>query len=197
MNNQYDIIPFPDKIRTLFVLESPHEDEIKAGYPAAGQTGRNMSRVILCNDQIPFGKLLFDKHDSVSEYGIFNSCHFPLGLPKKLEGKELEIAGLKCIHQSKDRFDNYKRLDQFLGTIDDLDNIIRFKDRFEKVLKNSSSIETIVFCGFIAQSIFLKLYPAVKIPLYNTPTKLKSKKMHFVNHPSEIESKWVYELVKE
>jgi hypothetical protein len=192
MNDIYDIVPFPDKIRTLFILESPHTDEIELGYPAAGETGKNMSRVILGNDSIALGKLLFDKDDLVSEYGIFNSCQFPLGIPEKLEGAELEVSGLKCVSQSKNRTDNYKRLKQLLATIENLDNKIRYKERFKQLINNSESIETLVFCGFISQAIFLEIYPNVKIPDYNKPTTLNSKKIHFVNHPSEIDSKWVY-----
>lgn len=197
MSNRYDLIPFPDKIRTLFILESPHKEEIEFEYPAAGQTGKNMSRVILNNDKIAFGKLLFDKDALVSEYGIFNSCQFPLGIPEKLNESELEIAGLKCVHQTKNRHDNYRRLKLYLASIENLDQIITYKERLNHIIQSSPSIETLVFCGFISQAIFLQLYPMVEPPPYNKPTTLKTKKILFVNHPSEIDSEWVYRIKQE
>jgi len=192
MNDIFDLVPFPNKMQILFILESPHIDETKLGYPAAGRTGKNMSRNIIGNDNISFGKILYEKNENASAYGIFNSCQFPLGIPEKLKGIELGISRIKDINQTKNRYDNYKKLKQFLDTIENLDREIRYKERFTQLIKASPSLETIVFCGFIAQSIFLKLYPKTPIPPYNKPVQLNSKKIHFVNHPSEIDSKWVY-----
>lgn len=197
MKAKFDSIPFPNKLKTLFVLESPHKDEICLGYPAAGQSGLNMSRAILSEDKIPFGQLLQEKDERVSEFGIFNSCQFPLGMPEKLSTEELRISAIKDVSQSKNRFDNYKLLAEFLVNIEDLDNEIQYKERFKRITQDSPNLETIVFCGFIAQAIFLKLYPKVSIPPYNKPVELNSKKIHFVNHPSELDSQWVYKVKQE
>ncbi|WP_300662975.1 hypothetical protein [Fluviicola sp.] len=195
MNDLYDLVPFPDKIRTLFILESPNTDEIEAGFPVAGQTGKNMSRVILGSDEIPFGKFLFERNERISEYGVFNSCQFPLKMPGKLHGSEIQISKIKDVSQRKGERDyNYRELSKFLKRIENLDQEIRYKERFKQLIENSPSIETLVFCGFIAQAIFLELYHQTDIPPYNKPTVLKSKKIHFVNHPSEIDSEWVYKI---
>ncbi|GEM_PF-5365552 len=195
MNDLYDLVPFPNKIRTLFILESPYTDEIKVGFPVAGKAGKTMARVILGNDTIPFGDYLFNRNELVSEYGIFNSCQFPLEITENLQESELKISEIKKVPQKEDDRDyNYRELSKFLKTIENLDLEIRYKERFKQLIENSPSIETFVFCGFIAQAIFLELYPNVPIPPYNKPTQLNSKKIHFVNHPSEKGSKWVYKI---
>lgn len=199
MKDLYDLVPFPDKIQTLFILESPYIDEIKQGFPVAGQTGRNMSRVILGNDTIPFGKFLFEKNELVSEYGVFNSCQFPLDMSEELQGSQLKISKIKedVSQKDDDRYYNYRELSAFLKTIENLDQEIRYKERFKQLIENSPSIEIFVFCGFIAQAIFLELYPEVPIPPYNKQTQWESKKIHFVNHPSERKSSWVYKTISQ
>lgn len=195
MNDLYDLVPFPNKIQTLFILESPYRDEIEVGFPVAGKAGKTMSRVILGNDTIPFGDYLFNRSVLVSEYGVFNSCQFPLEITENLKEPELKISEIKKVSQKEnDRDYNYRELSKFLKTIENLDQEIRYKERFKQLIESSPSIETLVFCGFIAQAIFLELYPEVSIPPYNKPTPWESKKIHFVNHPSEKGSKWVYKL---
>ncbi|MES2588831.1 MAG: hypothetical protein V4622_07620 [Bacteroidota bacterium] len=201
MENNYDLIPYPDEVKTIFILESPHSDELENKYPVAGQTGKNMSRNILDDDQIPFGKLLMERDSRIKNYGVFNTCHFPLGKPELLEGRELEIAAIKFVHQTDDRYDNYRRMSKFLNTIENIDEIINYKSRLSGILINHQSIETLVICGFIAQSISIKIYPkfgSPDLPMYNTPGKIENDKgrkimLHFVNHPSELNGqKWDY-----
>ena len=43
-----------EDVETLFILESPHTDEVKYQYPAAGKSGREMSNI------------LFNRGDTVS-----------------------------------------------------------------------------------------------------------------------------------
>lgn len=201
MENHYDLIPYPEDIKTLFILESPHTEEIELLYPAAGKAGKNMSRNILGNSEIPFGKLLKERDWRIKNYGVFNTCHFPLGKPELLVGKELEIAGIKCVLQSENRNDNYHRMNKFLSTIDNIDEVINYKARLKDILEKSESIEVLVICGFIAQSISMNVYPSFgspELPRYNYPGVLKNSsgrsiKIHFVNHPSELDgNKWVY-----
>jgi hypothetical protein len=44
-----------DGAKVVFVLESPHIEEVAHGYPAAGATGRTMSAHLLGRSDIPFG----------------------------------------------------------------------------------------------------------------------------------------------
>lgn len=64
-----------DDTEVLFVLESPHNEEIKRGYPVAGKSGKDMSKVLFEMDE-PLGKLI--KERSVSRLGIINVCNYPL-----------------------------------------------------------------------------------------------------------------------
>ncbi len=197
----YDLIPYPKKVRTLFVLESPHTDELSMGYPVAGKTGKNMSRAILKDDSVALGRLLYEQNELVEEYGIFNSCQFPLGLADDLADREKEFSKIKDIEQGSNRSENYRNLSKFLDVYQDLDALLHYKSRLTQILNDSPTIETIVFCGFIAQAIFLNLYPTIPIPPFNrihilqNPKTGVSKKILFVNHPSEINgNKWVYNL---
>ena len=194
----FDIIPYPNEIEVLFILESPYQDEMDHGYALAGKSGRNMSRVILGDDSIPFGKLLFDKDKRVTKYGVFNSCHFPLEIADQLINEQLLFSKIKEVPQNNVRVFNYKQLDGFLKGFDNLDDLLNYNKRLKSITAICRKLNTLVVCGFIAQSIFLKLYPSIQIPNYNSITPVINKKtgirknILFVNHPSEKESKWVY-----
>jgi hypothetical protein len=60
-----------------FVLESPHHDEIRLGYPAAGDSGRIMSEVLLGASE-PFGRLLQENNPVVANYSVMNASCIPL-----------------------------------------------------------------------------------------------------------------------
>ena len=59
----FDLIPCPDELEYLFVLESPHKDELAAGIPCAGHSGRNMSENILGEKDVPFGTYLKNEEE--------------------------------------------------------------------------------------------------------------------------------------
>ena len=68
-----------DNADTIFVLESPHINEVKKRYPAAGSSGVNMSNFLFEEadiQQIPLGKLICSKR--VTQYGIMNISNIPL-----------------------------------------------------------------------------------------------------------------------
>ena len=60
-------------VDVVFLLESPHNEEVKCKHPLAGKSGVNMTKFIYkvfslskpkcCNKIIPFGKLVQDAHD--------------------------------------------------------------------------------------------------------------------------------------
>lgn len=60
-----------------FVLESPHNDEIRLGYPAAGDSGKIMSEVLLGTKQ-PIGQLLHVKNPIAAGYSVMNASCIPL-----------------------------------------------------------------------------------------------------------------------
>ena len=63
----------------IFILESPHVYEVKNGYPVAGKSGKDMSKVLFCDEALKkesFGKLIFEK--KVQKFGIINISNIPL-----------------------------------------------------------------------------------------------------------------------
>jgi uracil-DNA glycosylase len=193
--NNFDLVPFPEELKTLFILESPHTKEINYGYPAAGNSGEKMSRVIL-DDNTAFGKLLFDKNRKVCQYGIFNSCQFPLGLPELLDRDQKVIAKIKSFDSQRVfcREQKYDNLRNFLNSIEDLDSKISYTNRLKAIIQNSPNLETLVVCGFIAQAIFIKLCKIEEIPTYNKVHKIRTKNVLFVNHPRN--GNWDYSKSK-
>lgn len=88
--------------KVIFILESPHKEELKAGVPLAGLSGRSMAKeLFLQEDILPMGKYLKQLTENKKQtiYGIVNVCPFPLqqsAYPVKefvqLYNEELEIA---------------------------------------------------------------------------------------------------------
>lgn len=70
----------------LFVLESPHNDEIENDYPVAGASGKDMAKVLFENNvgDLSLGKLV---QDGDSKIGIMNVSRVPLKKTKPFEDK--------------------------------------------------------------------------------------------------------------
>lgn len=64
-----------EETEVLFVLESPHNEEVKMHYPVAGKSGRDMSKVLFQKDEA-LGKLIYER--SVKNLGIINISNYPL-----------------------------------------------------------------------------------------------------------------------
>ena len=65
----------------IFILESPHKEEIKFGVPLAGLSGRSMAKELFAvEDSPPMGKVLKQYIDEKKKtvFGIVNVCPFPL-----------------------------------------------------------------------------------------------------------------------
>ena len=61
--------------KRLFILESPHTNEIKSKIPASGQTGLVMSQELF-NTSTPIGIAI--SNGEIDGIGILNACQFPL-----------------------------------------------------------------------------------------------------------------------
>ena len=61
--------------KVIFVLESPHTQEVKNGYPVAGKSGVDMSLVLFGISE-PFGKLVYEK--KLNGFGLLNVSNLPL-----------------------------------------------------------------------------------------------------------------------
>ena len=64
-----------DNSKVVFVLESPHTQEVKNGYPVAGKSGNDMSKILFGLDEA-FGKLIFKQE--IKNIAIVNVCNYPL-----------------------------------------------------------------------------------------------------------------------
>ena len=63
----------------IFVLESPHVYEVKNGYPVAGKSGKDMSKVLVNDENLKkesFGKLIYEQ--KIKNLGIINISNIPL-----------------------------------------------------------------------------------------------------------------------
>ncbi|MFC7370717.1 uracil-DNA glycosylase family protein [Fictibacillus iocasae] len=68
---------YKDPPALLFVLESPHKEELKHGVPVAGSSGRSMTKFLL-NENVPFGLRLKEHPSLLEKMGIVNVCPFPM-----------------------------------------------------------------------------------------------------------------------
>lgn len=141
----------------IFILESPHKEEIKAGVPLAGLSGRSMAKELFLEEEIlPMGKFLkqsiVDKKKTI--YGIVNVCSFPLQQtafpdPQFVEKYKDEIQVAEAV-----RLSTAKRFkDSSKDTFDKL-LIANFEDRLSSLLKSHTII---VPCGRFAEKYVNKL----------------------------------------
>jgi hypothetical protein len=169
-----------EDVETLFILESPHTDEVKYQYPAAGKSGREMSNILFNRGDIPFGLII--KHmeymreemniNLTKNIGIMNVSQLPLQL-STYEDEDIELleelSSLNFIKKAitKDKSSIYtKHGNNFTNK---LKKIIYddFEMRLEKLIKEYN-LKLIIPCGNFAQSFLKKLYKENKIDNINT-----------------------------
>lgn len=83
---------FNASTKIIFVLESPHTQEVKNGYPVAGKSGNDMAKVLFNLDE-SFGKLAYEQ--SIKGIGIVNICNYPL---QKSAYQEKDLIGFEDIN---------------------------------------------------------------------------------------------------
>lgn len=77
-----NVVPNAKKARVVFVLESPHRAEVESGYPLAGASGIEISRIlseiglIKTPDGTPFGQYLLKSKDE--RFAIINCSSLPM-----------------------------------------------------------------------------------------------------------------------
>lgn len=166
---------------------------------------------------VSFGKVLRDGRDYLDiakRYALFDTFKFPIdeNVAGKLEvnpeflwdcentpwkeikitdnaiGKELSLK--KEITGTYDRACHYKTLIQTMDGIEPslLNSFLNeYKCDLKRAISKFRSLKQIVFCGYIAQSIFLKAFkkPYDRVP-YRTNFKFKRDGivLRFVEHPS-------------
>lgn len=131
-----------DDSEVVFVLESPHTEEVKNGYPVAGKSGKDMSKILFGLDEA-FGKLIYEQ--KVTKIAIVNVCNYPLQKSAYKNYDSVELEKFEKIRQNpKLRKYDKEGLNPVLKTMMD--------DFASRVLKHKD--KKIVLCGNFAQNCF-------------------------------------------
>jgi len=160
-----------DDTKIIFVLESPHIQEVKMGYPVAGKSGLDMS-TILFNFNEPFGRLIFE--EKINYIGIVNISNYPLQKSAYQDQKAKVLEFFETIRQNPKPRRNIKSginlvIEKMLNN---------FKSRLEK-----HKDKKIVLCGRFAENAFDVLFKddefkavlRVPHPSFNNWRKIKYK----------------------
>jgi len=144
-----------DDTKVVFVLESPHVYEVKNGYPVAGKSGKDMSKILMQDPELKklsFGQLVHDK--KIAHFGILNVSNIPLqelaynlqtdngsfaALPTQLIFKDFVLFRQNPSKRKKDC-----RVNKMIDT---------FAEDFKKRLEVHKD-KKIVLCGGFVQKIF-------------------------------------------
>lgn len=163
-------------VETLFILESPHKEELYWGFPCMGDTGKKMSEILVNDKNIAIGDLIQHNNPQTRKYALFETFKFPLdkSLTHGLDADELFWKKLKN-KGDKDQIKMFfEQNRQFFS--------YSYKYNLECALKIfQRKLKEIVVCGDIAQSIFEVVFED-KLKQEKTP---KSVNVIFVEHPAK------------
>jgi len=128
--------------KVIFVLESPHTQEVKNGYPVAGKSGVDMSLVLFGLNE-PFGKLVYENR--VNGVGLLNISNLPLQKSAYQNPHAKVLEFFEIIRQ------NPKPRKHAKGGINLVIEkmLANFKNRLEK-----HKDKKVVLCGRFAQNAF-------------------------------------------
>ena len=142
-----DIIPNDkEKIKYVFLLESPAKTEVQLKIPVCGKTGMNLSKSFEINNYT-FGILL--KNFDVRSIAVINACQYPLG----------------NIEENQFKSDNARELSKYLKrnsksinhNNEDADKMLQLiTDSLEKRLNELPNNAIIIPCGHFARKVFKK-----------------------------------------
>ncbi|MCM3719597.1 uracil-DNA glycosylase family protein [Fictibacillus phosphorivorans] len=163
----------------IFILESPHKEELKSGVPLAGLSGRSMAKeLFLKEDTLPMGKYLKKLADNKTQmfYGIVNVCPFPLqesAYPDKefVQRYKNELQITEAIRKSTAK--------HFRDENKELFHKLVLKDFEERLLSTVEDDSIIVPCGKFAERYVnqltikdkLNIIKGVPHPSYNSWSK--------------------------
>jgi hypothetical protein len=166
-----------EKLKILFVFESPYRQELINGYPVAGGSGKSITKFLNKIDnsipaKLPFGQYMTLHKDN--RFGIVNCSNYPMDkavyaadanlpyIPEDLDIIRKKLTSSGKIGKTSEK--TYSRL------------MHNFKKRIKKYVSNKSII--IVLCGKIAHNFF-----------YDSELSLPNMVIS-VPHPSR--NQWVY-----
>lgn len=138
----------------LFILESPHKDELRNKYPLSGVAGKQASKMLLGKD-ISLGE--YSKNNRI--ISIMNVSTVPLqkaaynGLPDCLSDLYVQLERMRVSPKRKKRSNKYKN-------VTDLEELIQYNynKRLYGFLSSANNLKRIVVCGNVADS-FYKDFP--------------------------------------
>lgn len=146
-----------DDTKVLFVLESPHVYEVRNGYPVAGKSGKDMSKVLIEDEnlkKLSFGQLIYEQ--KIKNFGIINISNIPLQeLAYSQEDKSFSSLPLQLIFKDFALFRQNPSLRKKEARVNKLIKI--FQDDF-KTRVSSHKDKKIVLCGGFVHKIFNDLF---------------------------------------
>ena len=143
----------------LFVLESPHVYEVKNGYPVAGKSGKDMSKVLLKDETFkkePFGKLIYEK--KLPSFGIINISNIPLQeLAYAQESEKFSTPFHKNLFKNLSLFRQNPILRKKNSSLNELLRIF-YRDFSLRLTPHKD--KKVVLCGAFAQKVFYENFEA-------------------------------------
>ncbi len=136
--------------KVVFVLESPHTQEVKNGYPVAGKSGNDMSKILFGLDE-SFGKLIYEQR--IKNINIVNVSNYPL---QKSAYKNPDMPELKQFEKIRQN-PKLRKYDK-----DGINAVVKpMMDDFSKRVSKHKD-KKIVLCGNFAQTAFDSVLDAVE-----------------------------------
>jgi hypothetical protein len=158
-----------NNIKILFILESPHNSEVKNKYPLAGAAGISVSKALALNNEIPIGKLISDKTKNLDEIiGIMNICSIPMQYSPYRHDKRIEclINSFKTIRTTNK---TVKSRDKSETNLIETAIVQNFKSRWVKCGFDKRKDLIIVLCGKMVNYFFDRYCNNIKIDYYKIP----------------------------
>ncbi len=182
-----------DDTKIIFVLESPHVYEVKNGYPVAGKSGKDMSKILIQDENLKkesFGKLIYEQ--KIKNFGIVNISNIPLQeLAYSTEDSDFKKLPTQLIFKDFVLFRQNPSLRKKDCRVNRLIEI--FQEDFRKRLSPHKD-KKIVLCGGFVHKIFndtfihddFKEIIEVPHPSFNNWSKVKYREkvdelLEFIN----------------
>jgi uracil DNA glycosylase superfamily protein len=144
-----DIINKKTEIKFVFILESPHIDELKWGHPIAGRSGKSMSKFLFKSDESRALGGIIKESDNLN-LGIMNVCQIPMQgtayEEKDLKNHKETISDLEKIRNSP------KKKSILHKTI-----VENFNQRIKKLKKKNKKV-ILIPCGSFANATCKELH---------------------------------------
>ncbi|MGM0472147.1 MAG: hypothetical protein ACQEQI_07705 [Bacillota bacterium] len=141
----------------LFILESPHTQEMKYGYPVAGSSGREMTKFIYqSSNPKAFGKLVGQpKHDQegLTKFSLLNVSPAPMQ-ESGLQNYDLSTGDRRIVsilEKLRVNYDSQQHRNQAWNQLKEI-ILADFKERLVSTLQELDKLEYLIPCGKLAAS---------------------------------------------